>query len=150
MNLRPLVSSWKLWAIRQLRQIQSLVKTPNSFSNGPQKRFFGFYSLLPAEIGILFSLLEKSSRPWVGLWHTFILLSCCMTSWVLCFSFFNFFFPQFTNPGDIFAHVHSNGKTVRILAPTTFVNYWLCKKPLRREDCKQAAWGHSMLNQHSK
>lgn len=145
MDLRPLFSSWKLWAIRQLRQIQSLVETPNSLSNGPQKRFLGFYSLLPAAVGFLFS---PASLPRVGFWRTFVLLSCCTTSWVLFFSFF--FLPQFTNPGDIFAHVHSNGKTVRILAPKTFVNYWLCKKPLRLEDCKQAAWGRSMLNQGSK
>lgn len=55
MDLKPLFSSWKRWAIRQLRQIQSLVKTPNSLSNGPQKCFLGLYSLLPAVVGILFS-----------------------------------------------------------------------------------------------
>lgn len=118
---------------------------------GRKNAFLVFTHCYRQKLGFIFPAWEIQSalgRP-LAYFHTAFLLHDFLGT---LFFFFckKIFLPQFTNPGDIFAHVHSNGKTVRILAPTTFVNYWLCKKPLRQEDCKQAAWGHSMLNQHSK
>lgn len=83
---------------------------------GRKNAFLVFYSLLPAVVGFLFSPRFFCLRNPIGFGSDSGILSYCFAATTV-FLFGFFFLPQFTNPGDIFAHVHSNGKTVRNSCP---------------------------------